>query len=89
MARFEMAGAEMASMAEKKPNPEDLFELGLIYATGDEIAPDLVAAHKWFTLAAIRGIPEAAYHRQQLAGEMAAAEVAEAQRAAREWQSLH
>jgi uncharacterized protein len=90
MARFEMTGAEMASgevalMAERKPNSDDLFELGLIYSIGDEVAADLVVAHKWFNLAAVRGNNEAAFYRQQLAAEMAAADIAEAQRAAREW----
>lgn len=89
MARFEMAGAELGLMAEKKPTGEDLFELGLVYSLGDDVAADLVAAHKWFNLAAVRGSRDAAYYRQQLAVEMSVADVAEAQRAAREWLSTH
>ena len=89
MARFEMAGAELASMAEKQPNGENLFELGMIYSTGREVVADLVAAHKWFNLAAVRGIPQAADYRQELAREMSATDVAEAQRAAREWLRAH
>jgi TPR repeat protein len=69
MARFEMASAEMASMAELQPNADGLFELGMIYSTGRDVGADLVAAHKWFNLAA--------------------AAVAEALRAAREWLSTH
>lgn len=88
MARFEMAG-EMASMAEMQPSGENLFELGLIYATGREVATDLVAAHKWFNLAAMRGNAEAASYRQEVAREMSPSAVAEALRAAREWLSKH
>ena len=89
VARFEMAGAEMAAMAERQPNGESLFELGILYATGREVVADLVAAHKWFNLAAMRGYAEAAYHRQQIANEMSARDIAEAQRAAREWLRTH
>ena len=89
MARFEMAGAEMASMSERQPSGENLFELGLIYATGREVATDLVAAHKWFNLAAIRGNSEAAFYRQEVAREMPPSAVAEALRSAREWLRTH
>lgn len=88
MARFE-GGAAIASMAEARPNVEDFFDLGLIYATGREVVADLVAAHKWFNLAAARGNHEAAQYRQELALEMSADQVAEALRAAREWLSTH
>jgi uncharacterized protein len=89
MARFEMASSEMGSMAEFQPNADGLFHLGIAHATGTEGEADLVAAHKWFNLAAMRGNPEAAYHRQQIAEELSAAEIAEAQRAAREWLKTH
>ena len=88
MARYEM-GADTASMAEAKPTPENFFELGLIYSAGSEGATDLVAAHKWFNIAAVRGNREAALHRQEVAREMTAAAIAEAQRAAREWMSRY
>lgn len=89
MGRYEMGGAELAPLAETKPNAETFFELGILYATGREVTPDLVAAHKWFNLAAINGNEEAAVHRQQLAAEMTAKQIAAAQRAAREWLRLH
>jgi TPR repeat protein len=88
MGRYEMAGAELAPLAGSRPNAETFFELGILYATGREVASDLVAAHKWFNLAAINGNHEAAMHRQPIAGEMSAREIAEAQRAAREWLRL-
>mgnify|MGYP000044192824 CR=1 FL=1 len=89
MARFEMAGTELASMAEMQPNGESMFELGMIYATGRDVSADLVAAHKWFNLAATRGKSEAIYYRQQIADEMTPAALSEALREAREWLSTH
>jgi uncharacterized protein len=88
MGRFE-GGAAIASMGEAKPNVEDLFELGMIYSAGREVVADLIAAHKWFNLAAVKGYREAARYRQEVAREMTAADVAEAQRAAREWLRTH
>ena len=84
-----MGGAELASMAEAKPTPEDLFALGMSCSAGRESDADLVAAHKWFNLAAVKGNRDAAAYRQEVAREMTAAAVAEAQRAAREWLSTH
>jgi len=65
--------------------PDALFELGILHATGREIEPDLVAAHKWFNLAAMRGNDSARAFRQEVAREMSASQIAEAQKAAREW----
>jgi hypothetical protein len=78
-----------AAMAEAKPTGEDLFELGMSYSAGVDGQPDLVQAHKWFNLAAIRGNAAAAAYRQELAREMTASDVAAAQRAAREWLTHH
>ena len=89
MARWDMGGAELASMAEAKPTPENLFELGMLYSSGGEVETDLVAAHKWFNLAAARGVTEAANYRQEIALEMSEAAIAAAQRAAREWLTAH
>lgn len=89
MARFEMAGVEMASMGERLPGPDNFFELGMIYSVGREVVADLIAAHKWFNLAAVSGNREAARYRAEVAREMSAEAVAEAQRAAREWLRTH
>ena len=66
-----------------------LFELGKHYATGRDVDADLVAAHKWFNLAAMRGNERARQYRMELAREMSRAEVLEAQRQAREWLAAH
>ena len=37
-------------------NAEDLYRMGLVYSTGMGVAVDYVTAHKWFNLAALRGV---------------------------------
>lgn len=65
---------------------DELFRMGLLYSTGQGGAPlDYVSAHMMFNLAAMRGSVEARVYRKELSGEMASEDVAEAQRAAREW----
>ena len=65
---------------------DELFKLGLLYSTGQGGAPlDYVSAHMLFNLAAMRGSVEAKVYRKELSQEMDQVEVAEAQRAAREW----
>lgn len=65
--------------------PEAFYNLGLLYSTGNGVDIDLVQAHKWFNLAALRGSEEARHCRAQLAQDMSAGEIAEAQRQARAW----
>ncbi|HEY5106650.1 MAG TPA: sel1 repeat family protein [Caulobacteraceae bacterium] len=65
---------------------DELFRLGLLYSTGQGGAPlDYISAHMLFNLAAMRGSIEAKVYRRELSGEMDPADVAEAQRAARQW----
>lgn len=62
------------------------FDLGVAFSTGSHGTPiDLIEAHKWFNLAAAKGHEEAAWSRADIADEMTAREIAEAQRRAREW----
>jgi TPR repeat protein len=83
MGRTEFAAIESASIGEAA---EDMFfRLGMLYSTGTEVPPDYVSAHKWFNLAAMRGNAEAIRLRRELAAEMTEAEIAQAQRAARDW----
>jgi len=67
---------------------EDLCQLGLVYSTGLGVAEDYVAAHKWFNLAALRGSDDAKIYRKDLSDSMSSEEIAQAQKAAREWLSL-
>lgn len=63
-----------------------LFDLGVAYSTGSGgVSVDLVEAHKWFNLAAVSGHHPAQDARAEVAEEMTAREVAEAQRQARAW----
>jgi TPR repeat protein len=63
-----------------------LYELGVAYSTGTMgIEVDLVEAHKWFNLAALNGSEEGQQCRADIAEEMSAREIAEAQRQARAW----
>ena len=70
-------------------NPDVLFELGLLCSAGLTGAVDLVAAHKWFNLAALRGRADAIVLRREVAEQMSEAEIATAQREARAWIALH
>ena len=88
MARMDIS-TEKAELGAQTGAPDPLFELGMLYATGRDVAADLVMAHKWFNLAAVRGNPSALAHRVELAREMSAEEVAEAQKLAREWLQTH
>ncbi|GER00045.1 hypothetical protein JCM17845_06680 [Iodidimonas gelatinilytica] len=73
----------------KTGDAQALYALGLSYATGASGAPDYVAAHKWFNLAAMNGVGRAADDRAELAREMSVAQIAAAQKAAREWLAHH
>jgi TPR repeat protein len=69
--------------------PDLLFERGLYWASGRSGVVNLVAAHKWFNLAALKGRPDAISLRREVAELMSDAEIAEAQREARAWISAH
>jgi uncharacterized protein len=84
MARFEIAGIEGGALG-ATVGADVFFELGMMYSTGRSVPTDFVTAHKWFNIAAIRGNREAIRYRREIAAEMSEAEVAAAQRAARDW----
>lgn len=88
MARVDRQGADRLSRhleAAEAGRPQAFYKLGLLFAAGNGVEPDYVAAHKWFNLAAARGMAEAAAERAALAHEMSLDEIARAQREAREW----
>ncbi|KJC36051.1 hypothetical protein UP09_33465 [Bradyrhizobium sp. LTSP885] len=62
-----------------------LFERGLYWASGRSGVVNLVAAHKWFNLAALKGRTEAIAMRREIAEQMSDVEIASAQREARAW----
>lgn len=64
-------------------NAMGLFELGRYYAEGDAV--DLPRAYSYANLAAVRQHPEAAALRDQLEGQMSAAEIAQGQALSKTW----
>jgi uncharacterized protein len=85
MALLEISVLETSDSATAGGSPDALFELGLMYCAGRDVDLDLVSAHKWFNLAAMRGNQDAKRYRMEIAHEMSKGQIAEAQRQAREW----
>ena len=69
--------------------PDVLFERGLYWASGRSGVVNLVAAHKWFNLAAVKGRSDAIQMRREVAELMTEMEIATAQREARDWMKTH
>lgn len=84
MARLQIGEIEAGALG-ANTSADVFFELGMMYSTGRSVPTDFVTAHKWFNIAAMRGNREAIRHRRELAAEMSEAEIAAAQRAARDW----
>jgi len=80
---------ETATPVEATAIPDLLFERGLYWASGRSGVINLVAAHKWFNLAALKGRVDAIAMRREVAEQMSEAEIAAAQREARAWMSTH
>jgi TPR repeat protein len=83
MARVETSYVDDTSLEDD--SSESLYELGMKYAAGNGVPIDFVAAHMWFNIAAMRGNSEAVRLRREVAEQMSDAEIAAAQRAARDW----
>lgn len=67
----------------------DFLQLGMNCMLGRSAPVDLVSAHKWFNVAAMLGNADASRLRREIAAEMSSAEITTAQRAARDWMTLH
>jgi TPR repeat protein len=62
------------------------FNLGVMYAKGQGVRQNYVLAHMWINLAGASGLKEAMTVRDELAKlKMTPAQIAEAQKLAREW----
>ena len=62
------------------------FDLGIVYSSGAEgVDIDMIEAHKWFNIAAMSGDERAQECRAEIADDMTAREIIEAQKAARAW----
>lgn len=73
------------AIMEMQVEPTELFENGLKFSTGAEVEMDLIEAHKWFNLAALKGMVEARDRRRELAEIMTENQISAAQKAARDW----
>ncbi len=89
MARFEILDSDAAPLGEGPADADMLFELGMTYSVGRDMPVDLIAAHKWFNLAAVKGNVEAIRLRREVANQMSDVDIAVAQRAARDWLRSH
>jgi TPR repeat protein len=67
-------------------NDRAQYNLGHMYDKGDGVPRDYVQAHMWYDIA---GVAAAVKYRDFLAQEMTPAQVARAQRLAREWMEKH
>ena len=87
MARLQLSSHGIEESTDYGSTPDALFQLGLMYCVGRDVELDLVQAHKWFNLAALSGDTRSQACRAEIAIEMTAREIAEAQRQARSWLS--
>ena len=65
------------------------FRLGVMYQRGWGVTQDDVEAHKWLNIAGANGHAESSKFRDYIAKSMTSAQIAEAQRLAREWMAAH
>lgn len=85
-----MADIEVVARQAAEPTgAEDCFGLAMVYSAGAGVTVDLVQAHKWFNIAAMRGHKDAARLRREVAEQMSDTEIGCAQRAARDWIKAH
>jgi TPR repeat protein len=71
-------------------NMQACYDLGVAFSCGvGGVDIDLIEAHKWFNLSALGGSEEGQACRAEIAEEMTAREIAEAQRQARAWLNLN
>jgi hypothetical protein len=80
---------DTATPVEATAIPDVLFERGLYWASGRSGVVNLIAAHKWFNLAALKGRVDAIAMRREVAEQMSEIEIATAQREARAWMTAH
>jgi len=89
MARLQLADHGIEESTDYGSTPDALFQLGLRYCVGRDVDTDLVEAHKWFNLAAMRGNDDARQYRSEISREMSRIQISRAQRLAREWLARH
>jgi uncharacterized protein len=71
--------------AAEQGDTQTQVSLGFRYLNGQGVPQDYALAHMWFNLAAASGDKTAAEARDMVAAQMTPAQIAEAQKLAREW----
>ena len=71
--------------AAEQGNATGQYNLGYVYHLGQGVSQNYVQAHKWFYLAATKGNKKAVIWRDLVAKKMTPAQIAKAQKFAREW----
>lgn len=89
MARTEAHDVQHSGFGGQEGSVDSLYELGLMYCNGRGVGVDLIEAHKWFNLAAMKGNTAAREYRAELSRDLNRAQIADAQRRAREWLQKH
>ncbi len=77
--------AKWFRLAAEQGNGNAQFNLGLLHDKGQGVPQDDVQAHMWFNLAAVQGNEGGRKGRNTVAETMTPAQLADAQRLAREW----
>ena len=72
-------------LAAEQGLPRAQLSLGVMYFEGHGVPLDYVRAHMWFNLSAAQGMSLAPKNRDIVAKRMTPAQIAEAQKLAREW----
>jgi uncharacterized protein len=81
--------ADIELVAAEPVDAEGCFARGMIYSAGAGVPVDLIEAHKWFNISAVRGHAYAAQLRREIAEQMSDSEIGSAQRSARSWLKAH
>jgi V8-like Glu-specific endopeptidase len=72
-------------LAAERGDANAQYALGLMYERGHGLSQDYILAHMWFDLSAAQGTQIATSSRDRIERQMAPAQIAEAQKFAREW----
>jgi uncharacterized protein len=72
-------------LAAEQGNVVAQYDLGLMYNDGNGVPQDYVRAHMWFNLSAAQGDQDGIKNRDDVSSKMTPAQLAEAQKLAREW----
>lgn len=75
--------------AAKQGHASAQYHIGTIYRKGLGVLSDNMKAHMWFNIAGANGLELGAEKRVEIEKEMTPAQIAEAQKLAREWMQKH